>query len=124
MADEPPRKKIVIDLDFFGVPEAAAPPGRVHFLPADTWVELEPGESIFDGAKRAGIVIPTVCGGKGTCGQCRVQFPLPARPATILERQFIDRADLARGVRLACRSRVDGEITVTVLPEPRFRRRT
>ncbi len=122
MSEIPPRKKIVLDLDTFDLPEAPKP-GRVHFMPTGATIDLEPGESIFDGAKRNGVVIPTVCGGKGTCGTCRVLFALPAREPTILERQFIDRAELARGVRLACRSRPTGEVAVTILPEARRSRR-
>jgi ferredoxin len=122
MPDELPRKKIVLDLDFFAPPEQPKP-GRVHIMPVDATIDLEPGESIFDGAKRNGIAIPTVCGGKGTCGTCRVLFTLPAREPTILEKQFIDRGDLARGVRLACRSRPTTDVAVTVLPERRSSRR-
>jgi ferredoxin len=118
VSEEPPRKKIVLDLDFFGPPEQPKP-GRVQFMPGGRTIDLEPGESIFDAAKRNGIFIPTVCGGKGTCGTCRIRFTLPAREPTILERQFIDRSDLASGVRLACRSRPTTDVTVTVLPEPR-----
>lgn len=121
MADDQPRKKIRIDIDpFFDVPSVPTP-GRILLLPAGVSVQLEPGESIFEGAKRAGVAVPTECGGKGTCGRCRVLFPLPAREPTAVERQHIDRADLARGVRLACRSRPTEDLTVTVLPERRWR---
>ena len=124
-ADEPaqPRKKLVLDLDLEQLGSAPIEPAAVTLLPAGRRVQLEPGESIFEAAKRCGIAIPTTCGGKGTCGRCRVQLPLPARPPTYVERQFIDRADLARGVRLACRSRPTEDITVTVLPERPERRR-
>ncbi len=121
MADEEPRKKIKLDLDPFDLPQVPAP-GRVRLLPDDVWVQLEPGESIFEGAKRAGVYVPSECGGKGTCGRCRVLFPLPARQPTAVERQHIDRADLARGIRLACRSRPTEDMTVTVLPERTHRR--
>jgi ferredoxin len=121
MTDEPPRKKIILDLDFFGDDRPAAP-GRVHLLPANVWVQLEAGESIFEAAKRVGVTIPSTCGGKGTCGCCRVLFPLPPREPTYVERQHIDRPDLARGVRLACRSRPTTDLDVVVLPEPRSQR--
>ncbi|MDB5074219.1 MAG: nqrF 3 [Chloroflexi bacterium] len=122
MNDEQPRKKITLDLEFFGDPRPPAP-GRVHLLPANVWLQLEPGESVFEAAKRSNIGIPTTCGGKGTCGLCRVLFPLPAREPTYVERQHIDRADLARGVRLACRSRPTHDLAITVLPEPRLGRK-
>ena len=118
----PPRKKIVLDLDFFGVP-APRTGCRVELLPAGVGVELEPGESIFEGAKRVGIAIPSTCGGKGTCGRCRVRLALPAREPSYVERQFIPRPDLARGVRLACRSRPTAPLTATVLQEGTTHRR-
>jgi ferredoxin len=120
MDDEPPRKKIVLDLDWFSEPELTGG-GRVHLLPADQWVQLEAGESVFEGAKRRGIAIPTECGGKGTCGRCRVLCAQPAPTPSPVERQLLDRGELARGIRLACRTRPTGNLTVTVLPERRGR---
>jgi ferredoxin len=121
MADQQrdtPRKKIVLDLDLDQLgPLPQTHGAEVRLLPSECTVQLEPGESIFEGAKRVGIAIPSTCGGKGTCGRCRILFPLPARDPTYVERQFIDRADLARGVRLSCRSRPTSPVTVTVLPE-------
>src|SRR5947209_19810342 len=119
MSDDQPRKKIRIDLDPAFEPPPS--PGRVLLLPSGVRVQLEPGESIFEAARRVGVAVPTECGGKGTCGRCRVLFPLPAREPTAVERQHIDRADLARGIRLACRSRPTQDVTVTVLPERRGR---
>ncbi len=120
MDEEPPRKKLVLDLDWFPEP-ARTGGGSVHFLPADHWVDLEPGESVFEGAKRSGVAIPTECGGKGTCGLCRVQCAHPAPNPGPVERRLLDRSELARGIRLACRTRPTGELTVTVLPERRGR---
>ena len=117
-ADGIPRKKIVLDLDL----EQLGPPRQQHptevtLLPSGARVHLDPGESIFEGSKRVAVAIPSTCGGKGTCGRCRVLFPLPARLPGYVERHFIDRADLARGVRLSCRSRPTEPLTVTVLQE-------
>ncbi|HVA91327.1 MAG TPA: 2Fe-2S iron-sulfur cluster-binding protein, partial [Chloroflexota bacterium] len=102
MDEEPPRKKIVLDLDWFPEP-APIGGGRVHLLPTDLWVELEPGESVFEGAKRLGVAIPTDCGGKGTCGLCRIQCAPPSPTPGPVERRLLDRGELARGIRLACR---------------------
>jgi ferredoxin len=115
MTSPPSRRKLSLDLDLFDVP-ATPDPGRVTLLPMGIIVQLEPGESIFEGARRLGIAIPSECGGKGTCGRCRVQFTLPARPPTPVEKQQIDRTDLARGIRLACRSRPTEDLAVTILP--------
>src|SRR6185312_15277973 len=121
MNEEPPRKKLVLDLDWFPDP-IVRQGGRVHIMPADRWIALEPGESIFEGAKRAGIAVPTECGGKGTCGRCRIQCALPAPEPGAVERRMLNRLELARGIRLACRTRPSTEISVTVLPDLGIRR--
>ncbi len=121
MNQEPARKKLVLDLDWFPEPSVAKA-GRVRVLPSDTWISLEPGESVFEGAKRIGIAVPTECGGKGTCGRCRIQCALPAPEPGAVERRMLNRLELARGVRLACRTRPTADLTVTVLPEPGIRR--
>jgi ferredoxin len=119
--EAPVRKKLVLDLDWFPEPRVAES-GRVHIMPADLWIALEPSESIFEGAKRAGIAVPTECGGKGTCGRCRIQCALPAPEPGAVERRMLNRLELGRGIRLACRTRPSTEISVTVLPEPNIRR--
>lgn len=112
----PARKKIILDLDLDQLGTLPTPT-EVILLPSRKHVLLEPGESIFEGAKRVGIAIPSTCGGKGTCGRCRVRFAIPARQATYIERQFISRDDLAQGIRLACRSRPTETVSVEVLRE-------
>ena len=118
MADDTPalpRKRIVLDLDW--LPESLRGPHTVTFLPRGRQVAVDHGPSVFETGKQAGVYIPTTCGGKGTCGCCRVRVEGEARPPTYIERRFIPPADLTAGVRLACRLRVEGAITVTVLRE-------
>lgn len=120
MMDEPtPPKKIILDLD----PWPDEPSGPTHaavtFHPAGLTFLAARGMSVFEAARAAGVDIPTECGGKGTCACCRVVLPEPVRPATYFERSFIPKEDLARGVRLACRTRIEREMTVTVLPDRR-----
>jgi Na+-transporting NADH:ubiquinone oxidoreductase subunit F len=76
---------------------------------------VEHGQSVFEAGKSIGEGIPTECGGKGTCGRCRVRVHGEVRPPTYVEKAFIPREDLARNVRLSCRLRVDRDLTVTVL---------
>ena len=110
---EPPRKKIVLDLDW--LPEPAPEPHTVTFLPHGRRVSIEHGLSVFEAGKRSGEYIPTDCGGKGTCGRCRVRVEGEVRPPTYLEKAFIPREDLERNVRLACRLKVERDIAVTVV---------
>jgi len=107
--------KIVLDLDW--LPEPVAGPHTVMFLPGGRQVAVEHGRSVFEAGKEAKVYIPTTCGSKGTCGRCRVRVEGEARSPAYIERQFIPPADLAANVRLACRLRVEDDITVTVLCE-------
>lgn len=108
-----PRKKIVLDLDW--LPPEQSGPHTVTFLPAGRQAVVEHGQSVFEAGKQIGEFIPTDCGGKGTCGRCRVLVSGKARPPTYVEKAFIPRADLAQNVRLSCRLRVEYDISVTVL---------
>ncbi len=127
MVDEPigqPRKQIVLDLDW--LPEPLQGPRTVIFLREGKGrigtATVEHGYSVFEAGEAAGVYIPTTCGGKGTCGRCRVRGEGDARPPTYIERQFISPVDLAAHVRLACRLRVEGDMAVTVLRETDERR--
>jgi uncharacterized 2Fe-2S/4Fe-4S cluster protein (DUF4445 family) len=44
----------------------------VEFRPDDKKVTVHEGCTILEAAGRAGIIINTPCGGKGTCGKCKV----------------------------------------------------
>jgi uncharacterized 2Fe-2S/4Fe-4S cluster protein (DUF4445 family) len=116
---EPQRTKIRLDLDPW--PEEAAGPSdyTITFMPSGVTCSAEKGLSVFEAAAQAGVVVPTECGGKGTCARCRVILPAPVRAPTYFERSFIPKEDLARGVRLACRTRIDREMVVVVLPPTR-----
>ncbi len=108
-----PRKKIVLDLDWF--PEAPPGPHTVTFLPGGQRATVEHGCSVFEAGKSIGVYIATECGGKGTCGRCRVLVNGDVRPPTYVEKAFIPRDELARNMRLSCRLRVESDITVTVV---------
>lgn len=118
---EAPRQKIVLDLDW--LPPQTPGPHTVTFLPEGRQAVVEHGSSVFEAGKLIGLYIPTDCGGKGTCGRCRVRVSGETRPPTYVEKAFIPRADLEQNVRLSCRLRVERDITVTVLRSAEQRRR-
>jgi len=45
---------------------------KITFLPDNTTIEVEEGETILKAAIRAGIHINASCGGAGVCNKCRV----------------------------------------------------
>lgn len=47
---------------------------KITFQPSGRAVNVLPGTLILEAAGRAGIVLQTPCGGKGTCGKCSVMI--------------------------------------------------
>ena len=51
---------------------------------------------------RAGHYVDAPCGGKGTCGRCRVRFVSEAPQPTANERRLLTAEERSSGVRMAC----------------------
>ena len=62
-----------------------------------------------------GHVIPAYCAGKGVCGKCKVRFLENAPEWKENEARFFTQEELEDGWRLACETRVSGEVRVEIL---------
>lgn len=60
--------------------------------------------------------IASICGGKGTCGKCKVKAIGPLSPLTAQEKGHLSAEEIAAGYRLACQARVQGPTVVEVPP--------
>ncbi len=86
----------------------------VTFEPLGVSVDVPPGITILEAARRADVGIAATCGGKGTCGTCAVRVLDGApRPPSPLETQGLRAAPPS--VRLACLAQVEGPIVVRPL---------
>ncbi len=72
------------------------------------------GDSLLATLDAAGIHLPAACGGRGTCGQCRVQVTRGGGHLLPTEMQHVNRRDAAAGFRLACMLRVRDDLAVQV----------
>ncbi|MGE0621726.1 MAG: NADH:ubiquinone reductase (Na(+)-transporting) subunit F [Pseudomonadales bacterium] len=72
------------------------------------------GDSLLATLAEAGIHLPAACGGRGTCGQCRVQVTRGGGRLLPTEMQHVNRRDAAAGYRLACMLRVREDLAVQV----------
>jgi uncharacterized 2Fe-2S/4Fe-4S cluster protein (DUF4445 family) len=94
---------------------------KITFQPAGRSVFVLPHTSLVEAAGLAGIILQTPCGGKGTCGKCRVRV-LSGRTSAagqaaggpLTERQLGD------GYRLACRASAETPLVVEVPEESTF----
>lgn len=60
------------------------------------------------------IFIPSACGGKATCGFCKVTVLSGAGKILPTEEAFITRQESGKGVRLACQVKVKGEVELHI----------
>lgn len=93
----------------------AAARRRIRFVGLDHDAECAGRETIFQGARRAGVRIVGACGGRGVCGTCAVQIAegevellQPPTPHA--------RAQLAHGWLRACLARPRGDCLVEISP--------
>ena len=75
-------------------------------------IECNAGDNLLELARRANVAIDAPCSGNGSCGKCRVKLVEgdleSARSRHISEEEYKD------GWRLACSSRVLGDVTIFV----------
>jgi adenylate cyclase len=81
-------------------------------------VSIEPGMSVLEASRAAGVPHASVCGGRGRCSTCRVRvghgaehLPAPAPD----EARVLARIGAGRDVRLACQLRPTHELAVIPL---------
>lgn len=93
----------------------------VTFLPDNRSISVKPGVSLLEAVRRAGIVLPTRCGGKAGCLMCKVSVEpgdtAALRPPADAERRKLGSL-LDNGVRLACQAAVWGDVRVHIPEDP------
>lgn len=77
-------------------------------------IEVEAGAMLLFELAEHGVFLPAACGGRGTCGQCRVTVRSGAGPALPTERALISAAEAAAGVRLACQLKLRQPLSIEV----------
>lgn len=66
----------------------------------------------------AGIALKSVCGGKGTCGKCRIiildNAATTAAEANEQEKKILSKDEIGHGVRLACQQKFSKDISIYI----------
>jgi len=84
----------------------------IRFEPYGLEVKADIGSALLDVALEAGVHINASCGGKGVCGKCRVIIEQGQIEGGISEK--LSQKDRESGVRLACQSKLTGDVTVRI----------
>jgi Na+-transporting NADH:ubiquinone oxidoreductase subunit F len=77
-------------------------------------IEGRVGEKLMAALHRADLLVPSACGGKGTCGQCRVLVLQGGGAILPTETSLIARRQAREGQRLACQVTVREPLRVRV----------
>ncbi|MHC4594653.1 MAG: ASKHA domain-containing protein [Planctomycetota bacterium] len=75
---------------------------NITFKPDGTQISIHAGATLIEAAGQAGIILNSVCGGKGTCKKCLVNLEPDAREV------------------LACQYHIQSDLTVVIPPGSRF----
>ena len=87
---------------------------EVIYKPFDKATRVPPGTTLFSAAHWIGLPIDSTCGGRGTCGKCKVQVLEGGAEVTTADRKQLRAAELEEGWRLSCQAKVYEDTTVTV----------
>jgi uncharacterized 2Fe-2S/4Fe-4S cluster protein (DUF4445 family) len=107
----------------------------VVFTPSGRRGRMPHGTTVLEAARRLGVDLDSVCGGRGICGRCQVEVAegehakhgitssrASLTPETDAERAYASEHALAPDRRLGCTACVVGDVVVDVPPESQLYR--
>lgn len=77
-------------------------------------LEVEGGQTLLACLYANEIFIPSACGGKGTCGHCKITVLSGGGPVLPIETPHLTRKEIRSNVRLACQVKVREDIYVRI----------
>lgn len=94
-----------------------SPRFEVVFQPYGKRGTFPKGTSVYEAARELGVDIAGICGGKGTCGKCKVKALQGAErlsPLTAKEMEGLSSEDVAGSYRLACQALIQAPAVIFV----------
>ena len=77
-------------------------------------LEIEGGQTLLSGLMESKIFIPSACGGRGSCGYCKIEVPGGGGPVLPTETPYLSRSEIRTNVRLACQVKIREDLQVTI----------
>lgn len=79
---------------------------------------VENQQTLFDALVKNGLAVDSPCGGKGTCGKCKVQIITGDIPdPSAEESHHLSAQELAQNIRLSCQFVPDGDYSIRLMQE-------
>jgi len=79
---------------------------EVTYRPFDRTTRVPPGTTLFSAAHWIGLPIDSTCGGRGTCGKCKVRVVEGASEVTSADHRLLRKDEVDNGWRLSCQARI------------------
>jgi Na+-transporting NADH:ubiquinone oxidoreductase subunit F len=94
--------------------------GERHILVNDEKdLIVKGGRPLLFSMSEKGIFLPSACGGKGTCGYCKIRVMEGGGPLLPTETPFLNQEEQAEQVRISCQLKVKEDLKVEI-PEELF----
>lgn len=77
----------------------------------------EGGYSLLNALNAENIFIPSACGGRGSCGYCKVKVEQGGGPVLPTETGWLDKEELKENVRLSCQLKLREDIKIHIPKE-------
>ncbi|UUP16030.1 ASKHA domain-containing protein [Nitratireductor thuwali] len=99
----------------------------VLFMPSGKRGRFEKGTTVLDAARKLGVYVESVCGGRATCGRCQIEVQeghfakhkISSSKESISgvgpnEARYLEKRSLPAGRRLSCAATIEGDLVVDV----------
>jgi len=83
----------------------------------DRKLTVQGGQSLLSTLIAEKIFIPSACGGRGTCGLCKLQATAGAAAVLPTEEPFLTAEEIESNVRLACQVKIRNDLEIAIPPE-------
>lgn len=83
----------------------------------DKELKVEGGDSLLSALTEEKIFIPSACGGRGTCGYCKVKVLDGGGPLLPTETPFLTRKEIEENMRLSCQIKIRQDIKIMIPQE-------
>ena len=91
------------------------PSGKIHInINGKKDLEVETGSSLLATLSNNGVHLPSACGGKGSCGQCKVRVPEGGGNILPTETVHFSRKEQQAHWRLGCQVKVKEDMKIDV----------
>jgi len=80
-------------------------------------IRLQGGASLLESLTREKIFIPSACGGRGSCGYCKLKVVEGGGPILPTEEPYLSPEERTEGTRLSCQVKVRNDLAIEIPPE-------